>query len=45
MEQSLQAVSRRERSENRAARIRVCRSSGMTVRVRCQENGLPEKTV
>lgn len=30
--------------ENWTARIMACRSSGMTVRAWCQENGLSEKT-
>ena len=44
MEQSLQVMSRQERLENWTARIMACRSSGMTVRAWCQENGLSEKT-
>ena len=44
MEQSLQVMSKQERLENWAARIMACRSSGMTVRAWCQENGLSEKT-
>ena len=44
MEQSLQAMSRRERLENWTAKIMACRGSGMTVRAWCQENGLSEKT-
>ena len=44
MEQSLQAMSRRERLENWTARIMACRGSGMTVRAWCQKNGLSEKT-
>ena len=44
MEQSLQVMSKRERLESWTARIMACRSSGMTVRVWCQENGLSEKT-
>ena len=44
MEQSLQVLSKRERLESWTARIMACRSSGMTVRVWCQENGLSEKT-
>lgn len=44
MEQRLQVMSKQERLENWTARIMACRSSGMTVRAWCQENGLPEKT-
>ena len=44
MEQSLQVMSKQERLENWAARIMACRSSGMTARTWCQENGLSEKT-
>ena len=44
MEQSLQVMSKQERLENWTARIIACRSSGMTVRDWCQENGLSEKT-
>ena len=44
MEQSLQVMSKQERLENWAARIMACRSSGMTIRAWCQENGLSEKT-
>ena len=44
MEQSLQVMSKQERLENWTARIMACRSSGMTVRVWCRENGLSEKT-
>lgn len=44
MEQSLQVMSKQERLENWTARIIACRSSGMTVRAWCQENGLSEKT-
>ena len=44
MEQSLQVMSKQERLENWTARITACRSSGMTVRAWCQENGLSEKT-
>ena len=44
MEQSLQAMSKQERLENWTARIMACRSSGMTVRAWCRENGLSEKT-
>lgn len=44
MEQSLQVMSKQERSENWTARIMACRSSGMTVRAWCRENGLSEKT-
>ena len=44
MEQSLQVMSKRERLENWTTRIMACRSSGMTVRAWCQENGLSEKT-
>ena len=44
MEQSLQVMSKQERLENWTARIMACRSSGMTVRAWCQENGLSEKT-
>ena len=44
MEQSLQVMSRQERLENWTARIMTCRSSGMTVRAWCRENGLSEKT-
>lgn len=42
MEQSLQVMSKQERLENWTARIMACRSSGMTVRAWCQENGLSE---
>ena len=44
MEQSLQVMSKQERLENWTTRIMACRSSGMTVRAWCQENGLSEKT-
>ena len=44
MEQSLQVMSKQERLENWTTRIMACRSSGMTVRAWCQENGLTEKT-
>lgn len=44
MEQSLQVMSKQERLEHWTARIMACRSSGMTVRAWCQENGLSEKT-
>lgn len=44
MEQSLQVMSKQESLENWTARIMACRSSGMTVRAWCQENGLSEKT-
>ena len=44
MEQSLQVMSKRERLENWTTRIMACRSSGMTVRAWCRENGLSEKT-
>ena len=44
MEQSLQVMSRQERLENWTTRIMACRSSGMTVRAWCRENGLSEKT-
>ena len=44
MEQRLQVMSKQERLENWTARIMACRSSRMTVRAWCQENGLPEKT-
>lgn len=44
MEQSLQVMSKQERLENWTARIMACRSSGMTVRAWCRENGLSEKT-
>ena len=44
MEQSLQAMSKQERLESWTARIMACRSSGMTVRAWCRENGLSEKT-
>ena len=44
MEQSLQVMSKQERLENWTTRIMACRSSGMTVRAWCRENGLPEKT-
>lgn len=44
MEQSLQVMSKQERLENWTARIMACRSSGMTVRAWCQENGLSEKS-
>lgn len=44
MEQSLQVMSKQECLENWTARIMACRSSGMTVRAWCQENGLSEKT-
>ena len=44
VEQSLQVMSKQERLENWTARIMACRSSGMTVRAWCQENGLSEKT-
>lgn len=37
-------MSKQERLENWTARIMACRSSGMTVRAWCQENGLSEKT-
>ena len=37
-------MSKQERIEDGAARIMACRSSGMTVRAWCQENGLSEKT-
>ncbi|MGM9640859.1 MAG: IS66 family insertion sequence element accessory protein TnpA, partial [Faecousia sp.] len=43
-EQSLQVMSKQERLENWTAGIMACRSSGMTVRAWCQENGLSEKT-
>ena len=44
MEQSLQVMSKQERLENWTTRIMACRSSGMTVRAWCGENGLSEKT-
>ena len=44
MEQSLQVISRQERLEKWASRIMACRSSGMTVRVWCRENQVPEKS-
>ena len=44
MEQSLQALSKRERLDTWTTRIMDCRSSGMSVRNWCQENGLNEKT-
>ena len=44
MEQSLQVMSKQERLENWTTRIMACRSSGMTVRAWCRENGLSEKT-
>ena len=44
VEQSLQIMSKQERLEDWTARIMACRSSGMTVRAWCQENGLSEKT-
>lgn len=44
VEQSLQVMSKQERLENWTAKIMACRSSGMTVRAWCQENGLSEKT-
>ena len=44
MEQSLQVMSKQERLENWTARIMACRSSGITVRAWCRENGLSEKT-
>ena len=44
MEQSLQVMSSQERLENWTTRIMACRSSGMTVRAWCRENGLSEKT-
>ena len=44
MEQSLQVMSKQDRLENWTARIMACRSSGMTVRAWCRENGLSEKT-
>ena len=44
MEQTLQVMSKQERLENWTTRIMACRSSGMTVRAWCRENGLSEKT-
>lgn len=44
MEQSLQVMSKQERLENWTTRIMACRSSGMTIRAWCRENGLSEKT-
>jgi len=44
MEQSLQAIAKQERLENWTARIMACRSSGMTIREWCRENGLSEKS-
>ena len=44
MDQSLQVLFKQERLENWTARIMACRSSGMTVRAWCRENGLSEKT-
>ena len=44
VEQSLQVMSKQERLDNWTARIMACRSSGLTVRAWCQENGLSEKT-
>ena len=44
MEQSLQVMFKQERLENWTTRIMACRSSGMTVRAWCRENGLSEKT-
>ena len=44
MEQSLQAITKQERLENWTARIMACRSSGMTIREWCRENGLSEKS-
>ena len=44
MKQSLQVMSKQERLENWTTRIMACRSSGMTVRAWCRENGLSEKT-
>lgn len=43
MEQSLQVMAKQERLESWTARITACRSSGMTVREWCRENGLSEK--
>jgi len=44
MEQSLQVLSKQERLERWSGKIAACRSSGMTVRAWCQENGISEKT-
>ncbi len=44
MEQSLKVMAKQERLENWTARIMACRSSGMTIRSWCQENGLSEKS-
>ena len=45
MEQSLQVMSKQERLENWTPRIMACRSSGMTVRAWCQENGLSGRSI
>ena len=44
MEQSLQNISKQNRLEQWSRKIVACRSSGMTVRTWCQENGISEKT-
>ena len=44
MEQGLQAFNASERARLWAERITACRSSGMTVRAWCKENGIAEKT-
>ena len=44
VEQSLQVMSKQARLEDWTAGIMAYRSSGMTVRAWCQENGLSEKT-
>ena len=44
MEQSLQNISKQNRQEQWSRKIVACRSSGMTVRTWCQENGISEKT-
>ena len=42
-EQSLQTMSRQVRLEQWSGKTAACPGSGMTVRARCRENGIPEK--
>ena len=40
----MQVISRQERLEKWISRFMACRSSGMTIRIWCQENQVPEKS-
>lgn len=44
MDQSLRVISQQERMEVWTGRIMACRSSGMSVRAWCLDNGVNEKT-